>query len=184
MSGRWRSVFGADLFRMYGDRAHRRWGRPLPLELRYLKRMRKAQCSSSRLPQSYHRFLLRRLSLRTQIQIPWCCAIGPGFYIGHLGRVIVHPAAVIGRNCNVATGVTIGAIGFGRREGAPILGDGVWVGTNAVIVGGVSIGTNVLIAPNAYVNFDVPSDSVVVGNPGVIHPSSHGASAYIQNPIG
>lgn len=183
MKAGWRAAFEGDLYRMYGDQSPSKWVRLLPLELRYLRRLRKAQASSSRRVRAYHRYLLHRLSVRTQIQIPWCCRLGPGFYLGHLGRVIVHPAAVIGRNCNVATGVTIGAISHGHRAGAPIIGDGVWVGTNAVVVGGVTIGSNVLIAPNSFVNFDVPKDSVVIGNPGVVHSSSLGASEYIQNPV-
>jgi len=82
-----------------------------------------------------------------------------------------HPAAVIGRNCNISTGVTIGMIPVGRRAGAPRIGDRVWIGTNAVIVGGIEIGDDVLIAPGAFVNVDVPAPSAKLselGNPGFI----------------
>jgi len=104
--------------------------------------------------------------------------IGPGFYIGHLGRVIINPAAVIGRNCNISTG------GDDRHDprGPPRIGNRVWIGTNAVIVGGIEIGDDVLIAPGAFVNVDVPSGSTVIGNPGVVHLDRPCPSEYVQNP--
>ena len=150
-------------------------------QLSYLRNLRRAQGSPSRLARLLARLRLHRLAARTHIQIPWCCSIGPGFYIGHMGRVVIHPDAVIGANCNVATGVTIGAISSGRRQGVPVIGDRVWIGTNAVVVGGVRIGTDVAIAPGAYVNFDVPDHSVVIGNPGVIHHKERATAGLLQN---
>jgi len=141
-----------------------------------------ARGASTRVVQLFHRWLLHRLSVRTHIQLPWCCQVGPGLYIGHLGRLVVHPGATIGSDCNLAAGVTIGATNRGPMAGAPIVGDQVWVGTNAVIVGAVVIGSRVLIAPNAFVNFDVPDDCIVMGNPGVIHSSSDAVVGYINNP--
>ena len=52
-----------------------------------------------------------------------------------------------------------------------------------MIVGGITIGDNVLIAPNAYVNMDVPSNSVVVGNPAQIIPNENATDGYINNKI-
>ena len=49
-----------------------------------------------------------------------------------------------------------------------------------MIVGGITIGDDVLIAPNAFVNFDVPSHSVVVGNPAVVHPRENATEGYIN----
>lgn len=48
------------------------------------------------------------------------------------------------------------------------IGNRVWIGTNAVIVGKITVGSNVLIAPNSYVNFDVPDNPIVIGNPAKI----------------
>ena len=53
------------------------------------------------------------------------------------------------------------------------------VGINSTIVGNIKIGNNVLIAPNAVVNFDVPDNSVVIGNPGVIHHKENATEGYI-----
>ncbi len=57
----------------------------------------------------------------------------------------------------------------------------MWIGANAVVVGGVRIGADVAIAPGAYVNFDVPDHSVVIGNPGVIHHKERATAGLLQN---
>lgn len=107
--------------------------------------------------------------------------IGKGFYIGHFGTIIVSTNAVIGDNCNIAPGVTIGATRRGEKKGAPKIGNLVWIGTNAIIVGNITIGNNVLIAPGSFVNFDVPDNSIVLGNPGKIIPSTDATLGYINN---
>ncbi len=107
--------------------------------------------------------------------------IGSGFYIGHFGTIIVSVNSVIGINCNISPGVTIGRDHRGKRRGSPTLGDYVWIGTNAVVVGKIFIGDNVLIAPNAFVNFDIPSNSIVVGNPAKIIPRYNATKGYINN---
>ena len=176
------SVFKKDLYRYYGEN-----GEPFlkkvfrPLELKYIKVFRKAnRCRFAPL-KSYYMFRLMCLSQKTQIQIPARTAIGEGLYIGHLGRVIIHPDAKLGKNINIATGVTIGMENRGKRKGAPVIGDNCWIGTNAVVVGNVKIGSDVLIAPLTYVNFDVPDHSVVVGNPGRIIPKENATADYICN---
>ena len=107
--------------------------------------------------------------------------IGEGFYIGHFGTIVVSNNAIIGRNCNIAHGVTIGATRRGENKGAPTIGDYVWIGTNAVLVGNIRIGNDVLIAPGAYVNFDVPDHSLVIGNPGKITNKENATRGYINN---
>lgn len=105
--------------------------------------------------------------------------IGPGLYLGHAHNINVHPNAVVGKNCNLNKGCTLGKENRGKREGAPVLGDNVWVGTNSVVVGNIHIGNDVLIAPNAYVNFDVPDHSIVLGNPGKIIRKDNATESYI-----
>ena len=105
--------------------------------------------------------------------------IGPGLYIGHAHNINVNPSTIIGKNCNLNKGCTLGKENRGKRKGAPILGDNVWIGTNSVVVGKVHIGNDVLIAPNAYVNFDVPDHSIVLGNPGNIIKKGNATEGYI-----
>ena len=131
----------------------------------------------------FYTLVLWRMSCKTQIQIPARTSIGEGFYIGHLGRVIIHPDAKIGKNVNVGTGVTIGAENRGERQGAPTISDNCWIGTNAVVVGKINIGTDVLIAPLSYVNFDVPDHSIVVGNPAKIISRQDATHAYVTNRV-
>ena len=64
-----------------------------------------------------------------------------------------------------------------------IIGNDVWIGANAVVVGKINIGTDVLIAPNSFVNFDVPPHSVVVGNPAKIIHKENATEYYIENRV-
>lgn len=130
----------------------------------------------------YHRWRLLRLSIKYGYQINAEADIGPGFYMGHRGTVIINGASSIGANVNVMPGVNIGQENRGKRQGVPVIGNKVWIGTNAVIVGKIRIGNNVLIAPNAYVNFDVPSNSIVIGNPARIIHNEKATEGYIQYP--
>ena len=125
------------------------------------------------------RLLLRWSCLRTGIQIGYKTKIGKGFLIVHYGDIAVNNDAVIGDNCTISHGATIGISHRGKNRGCPTLGNKVWVGANAVIVGNVTIGDDVLIAPLSFVNFDVPSQSIVVGNPGKIIPREDATAEYI-----
>jgi serine O-acetyltransferase len=107
--------------------------------------------------------------------------IGPGFYINHFGTVMINPRARLGSNINVAQGITIG-VSYDGKVGVPVVHDRVWIGANAIIVGGITIGEGAMIAPGAFVNFDVPSDAVVLGNPGRI-VSNKGSALYINNAV-
>lgn len=87
-------------------------------------------------------------------------------------------------NCNIHKGVTIGQENRGKRQGTPIIGDNVWIGMNVTIVGNIKIGNDVLIAPNTYLNCDVPSHSIVLGNPARIIVKDNATSEYINNIVG
>lgn len=128
----------------------------------------------------YHRTLLQHYRFRYGFDISPTTAIGPGLYVGHFGGVVISPYAVLGANVNIAQGVTIGAESRGPRKGAPVLEDRVWVGAHAIIVGKITIGHDALIAPGAFVNFDVPSMAIVLGNPGKI-VSNSGSVGYVNN---
>lgn len=123
--------------------------------------------------------LKRRYSYKFGYQIPAETKIGDGLFIGHFGAVIISKDAIIGNNCNISPGVTIGQANRGWIKGAPTLGDRVWIGTNSVIIGKITIGSNVLIAPNSTVNFDVPDNSMVRGNPAKIASSENAVEGYI-----
>ena len=81
--------------------------------------------------------------------------IGGGLYIAHIGGVHINPQAIVGRNCDIAHRVTIGASAMGR-QGAPVLGDNVYIGTGATLVGKIKIGSGAKIAANTLVITNVP----------------------------
>ena len=132
------------------------------------------------IPYIVHRLCLHIYRFRYGFDISPATLIGPGLYIGHFGGVVISPHATLGANNNISQGVTIGATSRGPKKGAPTLQDRVWVGAHAIIVGKVTIGNDSLIAPGAYVNFDVPNNSVVLGNPGKV-VSQKGSAGYINN---
>lgn len=132
---------------------------------------------------AFWRLVLRHHQIKYGFQIYPETQIGEGFYLGHWGALVINPKTKIGKNCNIAQGVTIAQANRGKSQGVPEIGDEVWIGPNAVIVGNIKIGNNVLIAPNAYVNFDVPDNSVVIGNPAHISPNQNATIGYINHRI-
>ncbi|SHN69381.1 transferase hexapeptide (six repeat-containing protein) [Flavobacterium fryxellicola] len=116
--------------------------------------------------------------LSTGIQIPENTKIGSGFRIVHFGHIVINPATIIGKNFNISHGFTLGHA-EGRQVGSPIIKDNVSIQTNAVVVGGVVIGNDALIAPNAFVNFDVPDGAIVLGNSGKIILKDKASEKYI-----
>jgi len=114
------------------------------------------------------------------IQIPINTTIKKGFHLNHYGNIIINQGVSIGENCNVSQGVTLGNVSRGKLKGCPTIGDRVWIGANAVVVGKITIGNDVLIAPLSYVNFDLPDNAVVVGNPAKI-VSYKGSGGYLKN---
>ena len=89
------------------------------------------------------RLMLRHCMFKYGILIPYGTQIGPGFYIGHFGNIIVNGHSRIGKNCNLSPGVTIGQANRGRRKGYPVIGDNVYIGPGAKVIGAVTVGNNV-----------------------------------------
>jgi serine O-acetyltransferase len=105
----------------------------------------------------------RLVETLTGISLPKAARIGPGLRIHHFGGIVVHPNAVIGADCTMRHGVTIGE----RAEGgpAPVVEDGVDIGAYAQILGGVTIGRGARIGAMSVVLADVPPGAAAVGNP-------------------
>lgn len=131
----------------------------------------------------FGRIMFRLTALLYHCDIPSNVKIGKGLYLGHPYNIVISGEAIIGENCNLHKGVTIGQENRGHRKGAPIIGSSVWIGINAAVVGNIHIGDDVLIAPNTYVNCDVPSHSIVLGNPCIIKSRENATQGYIHNKI-
>ena len=172
----------ADLYRYEGKKGYKgliqAWFIP---GFRYTYLLRKsASAIKFSFSHIFYWLLLKRYSFKYGFQISSNTRIGHGLYIGHFGTIIINPKAIIGNNCNITAGVTIGQTNRGLKKGVPVIGNKVWIGVNASIVGGITIGDNVLIAPNSYVNFDIPHDSLVIGNPAKIIPMENPTDKYID----
>lgn len=125
------------------------------------------------------RMILTHYKFKYGIYILTPTKIGKGLMIGHFGGIII--AATIGDNLTIPHNVTIGQAGRDERKGIPIIGDNVYIGSGARIIGKIRIGNNVAIGANCVVTKDIPDNAVVVGIPGKII-SYKGSHDYIQNP--
>jgi serine O-acetyltransferase len=126
--------------------------------------------------------MYRHYTYKFGCQIPFVTEIGEGFFMSHLIGTVINRKALIGKNVNVSHHVTIGQTNRGKRKGVPVIGDGVYIGTGAVIIGNVRIGNNVSIGANAVVVDDVPDNAVVVGIPAKII-SYNGAKGYVNRVV-
>ena len=145
------------------------------------KLLRLAQSNYPKPIKLMFRAIYRVYASRRGIEIPSSTRIGKGLFLGHAYNITINPNAIIGQNVNIHKGVTIGQENRGKRKGAPTIGNCVWIGINACIIGKINIGDDVLIAPNSYVNCDVPSHSIVVGNPCIITHRDNATENYINN---
>jgi serine O-acetyltransferase len=125
------------------------------------------------------RYMLKHYRYKLGISIPCTTQIGPGLFIGHFGGIVVNEGAVIGRNCNLSQGVTIGQSNRGARAGTPRIGDNVYIGPNATIIGNVRIGNCVAIGANAVVTKDVDDSAVVGGIPARVLNHA-GVEGYVE----
>ena len=149
------------------------------LQIRYLWYYRKAQASMGSVFERYYMRKLVKFSEYTGIMLYENMNIPRGLIIGHPGTIIINENVKIKGNLMLTHGVTIGRDIRGKRAGTPTLGRNVCIRCNSTVVGGISIGDDVLIAPNTFVNFDVPSHSVVIGNPATVHYRANATEGHI-----
>jgi serine O-acetyltransferase len=123
---------------------------------------------------------LHALSTKYGINISSQAQIGPGLYIGHWGGIWVGSGVVIGENCNLNHGVTLGGVSEGPSKGYPTIGDRVYLGPGSVIVGAISVGDNVSVGANSVVVIDVQENSVVLGSPAKVFAKT-GSSHHIHH---
>lgn len=107
----------------------------------------------------------------TGVDLDRTTQIGEGLHIVHGGMISIHPDAVIGDRVGIMHGVTLGT---NMGPHAPVIGDDVFIGCQASILGGVTIGNGARIAANSLVISDVPSGALAVGVPARIGPDVSG----------
>ena len=118
------------------------------------------------------------IEILTGISIPASAKIGYSFYIGHFGGIILNAKTIIGNNCNISQGVTIGVSGLNEKRGVPIIGNNVYIGANSVVAGKIVVADNVLIGACSLVNSNVDINSVMLGVP-AIKVSEKSSEGYI-----
>jgi acetyltransferase-like isoleucine patch superfamily enzyme len=126
----------------------------------------------------------RKHGLQASVELGDVTVVGSGLHIGHgtyynSGRIATLSEAPVrvGKLCAIGYNVTILAVTHDLnfptgpeerrplKKGAVTIGDGVWIGTNVVILPGVTIGEFAVIGANSVIRRDVPAFAVVAGNP-------------------
>ncbi len=111
-------------------------------------------------PYFWYKLLLHKYSVKLGFSIP-LNVFGPGLSIAHYGTIVVNDAAKVGKNCRIHEGVNIGATN--GSASAPQIGDNVFIGTGAKIIGDISIANDVAIGANAVVVKSITESGVTYG---------------------
>ncbi len=110
-------------------------------------------------------FLARRTRRRYGVDIHPAATIGRRFMIDHGMGVVIGETAVIGDDCLIYQGVTLGMTGKHGGKRHPTLGNNVMVGAGTIVLGDIHVGDNVKVAAGSVVVHDVPAGTTVAGNP-------------------
>lgn len=128
------------------------------------------------------KLIQRHLKFKFGLQIHSYGKIDKGLYIPHFSGVFINGNVIIGKNFTISQGVSIGVTNRGSKSGTPVIGDNVYIGPGAKIIGNVNIGNDVAIGANAVVTKDLPPFAVAVGVPAKII-SLKGSEGYVNNRI-
>jgi serine O-acetyltransferase len=128
------------------------------------------------------KYILLRCRYKFGIAIPEYTDIGPGLFINRFGGIYVHGHALIGHDVTFSSTILIGQTNRGRRAGAPILGNRIYVGVGSRLIGRIEIGDGSVIGVNAVVTKDLPPNSVAAGIPAKIL-SQEGSGGYINRTV-
>lgn len=115
----------------------------------------------------------------TSVPINVC---GPGLSIAHFGTLYINSNSKIGKNLRIQSGVTIGG-SYSTPNKFPVLGDNVYIGTGAKILGGVTIANNVAIGANAVVTHDITEEGVTWAGVPAKKISDHDSHMYIDERV-
>lgn len=105
---------------------------------------------------------------KTGIEIHPGAVIGNRLFMDHGMGIVIGETAIIGDNCTIYHGVTLGGTGKDKTKRHPTLKDNVLVGCGSKVLGNITIEENVKIGANSVILKDVPKNSTIVGIPGKI----------------
>lgn len=129
------------------------------------------------------KMLHRFASHRAGVEFPWHTTVAPGLALTHARGIVINSRTRIGRNVTLFQGVTLGqkdeVFSDGSRiSSCPVIEDDVWIGPNAIVVGGITVGEGSKIAGGAFVFKNIPARCLVVGNPGKIVKTNCDSDVY------
>lgn len=113
----------------------------------------------------FARLISQRCVRKTNIEIHPGAQIGRRFFIDHGTGVVIGETAVIGDDCTIYQGVTLGGTGKDKGKRHPTLGNNVMVGAGAKVLGPFKVGDNSNIAAGSVVLSEIPENSTAVGSP-------------------
>ncbi len=134
---------------------------------RYLKSLRKYEyyTNTNSVLRYFYRYYNRRLGLKYNLAMP-INAIGYGLYIPHIEGGVILNVKKVGNNCKINSGVVVGSKNSNNE--IAVIGDNTTLTVGCKVIGKITIGNNVIVAPNSVVIKDVPDNSVVSGVPSKI----------------
>lgn len=125
--------------------------------------------------------MTRFVEIFTGIQLHPSAQIGKGLYMPHFAGIVIGEGVVIGDNCDLYQHTTLGYSEVDGEPGYPQIGNRVLILAGAVVVGGITVGSDTLVGANAVVIESVPDHAFVGGVPGRIL-SYKGTFTVIQYP--
>lgn len=114
------------------------------------------------------RYISEKAKRKTGIEIHPGATIGKRLFIDHGTGVVIGETAIVGNDVTLFHGVTLGGTGKEKGKRHPTIGNNVFIGSGAKVLGNIIIGNNVKIGANAVILKDVPSNVTIVGVPGKI----------------
>ena len=114
------------------------------------------------------RYISEKAKRKTGIEIHPGATIGKRLFIDHGTGVVIGETAIVGNDVTLFHGVTLGGTGKEKGKRHPTIGNNVFIGSGAKVLGNIIIGNNVKIGANAIILKDVPSNVTIVGVPGKI----------------
>jgi len=118
--------------------------------------------SASPTRRKWARKINHRLLQKYGVDIGVEAIIAPGMTISHYTGIVVRGECIIGKNVRLRQNTTIGRKHPDMNSGITVIGDNVDIGAHSCIIGDITLGDNVTVGAMAFVNCDVPSDSLVV----------------------
>lgn len=127
----------------------------------------------------YKKLVFHRWSVKCNFSIP-LNVFGPGLSIAHYGTIVVNSNATVGKNCRIQEGVTIGASG-GHK--APVIGDNVFIGSGAKIIGDIQIADGIVIGAGAIVVKSFEENSISLAGVPAKKISDNGSELFLAKSI-